>query len=175
MSFHKTLLLRKDQNQTPEGLWFEMELGFVIITKHKGYHWIKGVTTALLVHWIKEMEMRKLTKFGRVMGSVYARLLTRYKHNSSQFIGVVSLFVECIQSFEKRLLKPRQFLQEFLHSFWSIILQFLDNNSLDKLDQKDWKEFQDRIVELRSSSAQSNVTSVLEESISERLLKFDMM
>lgn len=44
LTFYKQLLSSKEGPQIPAKAWFELELGFVIITKHKGYHWIQGVS-----------------------------------------------------------------------------------------------------------------------------------
>lgn len=44
LTLYKQLLTSKEGLPIPEKAWFELELGFVIISKHKGYHWIQGVS-----------------------------------------------------------------------------------------------------------------------------------
>lgn len=116
-----------------------------------------------------------VVKLGGVMGSVYTRLLTRWKDCSNQFLGVIGMLIECLNHFEKRIQKPRPFLRELLQSFWKIVDTFLDDCNWRERDVTKWEELRRRIVELHSRCVQYDVTSTLSEYVPERLSRLDLM
>lgn len=85
------------------------------------------------------------------------------------------MLIECLNHFEKRSLKPRSFLRELLDSSWKVVNTGLDDGKWREWDVRKWEELKRGIVELRSRCDQYDVTSTLSESVSERLVRSDLM